>query len=127
MKDSKGVLIVMREKRTASNIYKILGSTVVGDVASVEFDNGATKLWHTRLVHLNERGMMELYKRNLLKDVRSCKMDFCEYCVLGKQCRVRFKTGNHKTKGILYYVHSEVWRPTRKPFMDGFRYFCYFY
>lgn len=50
MKVSKGVLFVTRERRTEGNIYKLLGNIVVGDVASVEFDKDATKLWHTRLV-----------------------------------------------------------------------------
>ncbi|CAJ2662759.1 unnamed protein product [Trifolium pratense] len=126
LKVSKGALTVMRAKRTAGNIYKLLGHTVVGDVASVESDNDATKLWHLRLGHLSERGMMELHKRSLLKGVRSCKMDLCKYCVLGKQCRVRFKPGKHKTEGILDYVHSDVWRPTREASMGGSRYFVTF-
>jgi transposase InsO family protein len=126
LKVSKGALTVMRAKRTAGNIYKLLGNTVVGDVASVESDNDATKLWHLRLGHLSERGMMELHKRSLLKGVRSCKMDLCKYCVLGKQCRVRFKPGKHKTEGILDYVHSDVWGPTKEASMGGSRYFVTF-
>jgi transposase InsO family protein len=28
--------------------------------------------------------MLELYRRNLLKGVKTCKLEFCKFCVLGK-------------------------------------------
>lgn len=51
---------------------------------------------------------MKFHKRNLLNGVRSCKMDLCKYCVFGRHFHVRFKTGKHKTKKILDYVHLDV-------------------
>jgi len=36
-----------------------------------------------RLGHLSEHGMTELHKRNLLHDVKTYKLDFCKFCVLG--------------------------------------------
>ena len=62
-----------------------------------------------RLGHIDECGMLELHKRNLLKGVKTCKLDFCKYCVYGKQHRVSFKTGSHTSKGVLDYTHSDVW------------------
>ncbi|KAE8689071.1 hypothetical protein F3Y22_tig00110944pilonHSYRG00042 [Hibiscus syriacus] len=103
----KGALTVMKGKMTAGNIYRLLGSTVAGGVHSVESCDDTTKLWHMRLAHLSERGMAELHKRNLLHGVKSCKLNFCKYCVLGKQTKVRFKTAKHTTQGILDYVHSD--------------------
>ncbi|KAE8669591.1 hypothetical protein F3Y22_tig00112230pilonHSYRG00138 [Hibiscus syriacus] len=103
----KGALTVMKGKMTAGNIYRLLGSTVAGGVHSVESCDDTTKLWHMRLAHLSERGMAELHKRNLLHGVKSCKLAFCKYCVLGKQTKVRFKTAKHTTQGILDYVHSD--------------------
>lgn len=44
MKVSKGVSDMMRAKRIASNIYKLLGNISVGDVTSFKFNNDATKL-----------------------------------------------------------------------------------
>ena len=44
MRVSKGAMIVMTTKRTADYIYKLLGGTIMGDVASVETGNDATKL-----------------------------------------------------------------------------------
>ena len=59
----KDALTVMKGKITAWNIYKLLGSTVVGGVHSVESYDDNTKLWHMRLGHLSECGMIELHKK----------------------------------------------------------------
>ncbi|KAL0415707.1 UNVERIFIED_CONTAM: Retrovirus-related Pol polyprotein from transposon TNT 1-94 [Sesamum latifolium] len=83
----KGALTVMKGKITPGNIYKLLGSTVVGGVHSVDSCDDNTKLWHMRLGHLSESGMTELYKRNLLHGVKSCKLDFCMFCVIRKQTK----------------------------------------
>ncbi|KAE8674058.1 hypothetical protein F3Y22_tig00111769pilonHSYRG00329 [Hibiscus syriacus] len=122
----KGALTVMKGKMTAGNIYRLLGSTVAGGVHSVESCDNTTKLWHMRLAHLSERGMAELHKRNLLHGVKSCKLDFCKYCVLGKQTKVRFKTAKHTTQGILDYVHSDVWGPSTTSSLGGSRYYVTF-
>ncbi|KAE8708629.1 Cyclic nucleotide-gated ion channel 1 [Hibiscus syriacus] len=122
----KGALTVMKGKVTAGNIYRLLGSTVAGGVHSVESCDDTTKLWHMRLAHLSERGMAELHKRNLLHGVKSCKLDFCKYCVLGKQTKVRFKTAKHTTQGILDYVHSDVWGPSTTSSLGGSRYYVTF-
>ncbi|KAL4347437.1 hypothetical protein GQ457_17G004910 [Hibiscus cannabinus] len=116
----------MKGKITAGNIYKLLGSIVVGGANSVESCDDDTKLWHMRLGHLSESGMVALHKRNLLHGVKSCKLDFCKFCVLGKQTKVSFMTGKHKTEGILDYVHSDVWGPTRESSLGGFMYYVTF-
>ena len=64
MKVSKGVMIVMKGQKLASNIYKLLGSIVVDAVATVESESDSTVLWH-----MGERGIMELYKRNLCQNM----------------------------------------------------------
>jgi hypothetical protein len=79
----------------------------------VEFDSDCTVLWHMQLGHMSERGMLELHKINLLKGVKTCKLDFYKLCVLGKQNRVQFKTATHKTEGILDYVNFDVWGPVK--------------
>ena len=80
---SKGVMTVMKGQKLAVNIYKLLGTTIVGGVATVESESDNTVLWHMRLGHMGERGMMELHKRNLLKGIKTCKLDFYKYCVFG--------------------------------------------
>ena len=97
MKITKGVMVVMKGQINSKNIYKLLGSTVVGGIASVESESDYTVLWYMWLGLMNEQGMLELHKKNLLKGVKTCKLDFFKFCVLGKQNRVQFKTATHKT------------------------------
>ena len=37
------------------------------------------------------------------------KPDFCEHCVHKKRSRVKYSTAVHKIKGILNYIHSNLW------------------
>ncbi|RVX19433.1 Retrovirus-related Pol polyprotein from transposon TNT 1-94 [Vitis vinifera] len=90
-----------------------------GGVATVESESNSTVLWHMRLGHMGERGMMELHKRNLLKGIKTCKLDFCKYCVFGKHNKVQFKTTIHKTEAVLNYVHTDVWGPVRVASLGG--------
>ncbi|KAL4311552.1 hypothetical protein GQ457_01G017790 [Hibiscus cannabinus] len=75
----KGALIVMKGKIIAGNIYKLLGSTVVGGANSVESCDDDTKLWHMCLGHLSESEMVALHKRNLLHGVKSCNLEFYDF------------------------------------------------
>ena len=99
----------MKGQKLLGNIYKLLDTTIVGGVATIESESNSTVLWHMRLGHMGERGMMELHKRNLLKGIKTCKFDFCKYRVFWKQNKVQFKTATHKTNGFFYYVHIDIW------------------
>lgn len=44
MKVSNGVMTLMKAEKIVGNFYKMLESTIVGKVASVESDNDATIL-----------------------------------------------------------------------------------
>ena len=68
-----------------------------------------TKLWHMWLGHFGERGMLKLHKKNTLKGVRMCKLDFCKYCVYGNQYRFNFMTSSHTSKSVFDYVYWDVW------------------
>ena len=78
-----------------------------------------------QLGHMGERGMLELYKRNLLKGIKTCKLDLCKFCVFGKQNK-QFKTTTHKTKGVLDYVHTDIWGLVRVASLGGSMYFVSF-
>jgi hypothetical protein len=75
-----------------------------------------------RLGHMSEQGMYELCKRGLLDEHSISKLRFCEHCVFGKHKRVLFNTSTHKNKGILDYVHSDLWGASRKLCIGGSRY-----
>ena len=72
-----------------------------------------TKLWHMRLGHAREKAMQGLVKQGLLKGVKTCKLDFYEHYVLGKQIKMKFGTAVHQTEGIFDYVHMDVWGPMK--------------
>ena len=86
------------------------GSTVTGKVAtSTDTDDDSTRLWHMRLRHTGKKSLQALVNQGLLKGARTCKLDFCEHCVIGKKTKVKFGTVTHCTEGILDYVHIDVW------------------
>lgn len=65
-----------------------------------------TELWHMRLGHVGERGMVELGRRNLLGDDKIKKLELCDPCVFGKAYRVKFNKGKQKTHGSLDFTNS---------------------
>ena len=76
-----------------------------------------------RVGHMSEKGMTTLVGRGLLKGLKSYKLGFCENCVFGKQKWVKFGTAKHISKGILEYVHSNVWGLAPVNSLGGARYF----
>ncbi|KAG6384621.1 hypothetical protein SASPL_155554 [Salvia splendens] len=118
LKATLGALVMLKGLRK-NNLYYYQGSTVARIVATATSSNKkdaeATKLWHLRLGHAGERSLQILVNQGLLKGTKSCKLEFCEHCVMRKQRRVIFGTAIHDTKGILDYVHSDVWGPAKTP------------
>lgn len=53
------------------------------------------------------------------------KLEFCEHCVYGKASRLKFNKAVHTTKGILNYVHFDLWGPARHLSLGNARYFMY--
>ena len=108
---SKGALVVMKWKKI-NGLYTLQGSTVTGAVgvavSTSESIIETTRLWHMQLGHMSERGLTILSKRGFLDGQKIGKLDFCEHCVFGKQCKVKFNTGVHRTKGTLNYIHSNL-------------------
>ena len=99
LKVVSGALVVMKGIMR-NNLYLYQGSTTVGTTTAVsEADKVAemSRLWHMRLGHAGEKSLQTLAMQGLLKGAKTCKMDFCEQCVMGKQKRVNFGTAIHNT------------------------------
>ena len=124
LKVTKGALVVMKATKSGS-LYVLQGHTVTGSttISSSFIDSGHTHLWHKRLGHMSEKGMDILSKRGLLGSPGTGKLEFCEHCVYREQKKVRFSTATHRKKGILDYVHSDLWGPSRVASYSGK---CYF-
>ncbi|MBZ2164386.1 GAG-pre-integrase domain-containing protein, partial [Alteromonas stellipolaris] len=85
-----------------------------------------SRLWHMRLGHTGEKFLQTLAKQGLLKGEKTCKMEFCEHCVLGKKTKVKFGTAIKQTKRILDYIHTDVWGPSKNASLGGKHYFVSF-
>ena len=112
-----------------NNLYLYQGNIAVGTAAEVsEADKVAemSRLWHMRFGHAGEKSLQTLAMQGLLKGAKTCKLDFCEQCVLGKQKWVKFGTAIHNTEGILDYIHTDVWGPTKTASLGGKHYFVTF-
>ena len=128
LKVVSGALVVIKGIRR-NNMYLYQGSTAVGTAAAVsEVDKVAemTRLWHMRLGHAREKSLQTMAMQGLLKGAKTCKLYFCEPCVLRKQKRVKFGTAIHNTEGILDYIHTNVWGPTKTASLGGKHYFVTF-
>jgi len=122
----KGSMVVMKGVRD-SNLYYLKGSTVTGALAAaVDSDEDATRLRHIRLDQAGEKSMQALAKQGLLKGAKTYKLKFCEHSVLGKKTNVKFGITIHYTKGILDYVHTNVWDPFKNASFGGNHYFVSF-
>ena len=51
---------------------------------------------------------------------------FCKHCIYGKQCRQKFKVGSHVNKGVIEYVHSDLWGPSPTISYGGAKYYVFF-
>ncbi|GMP93218.1 hypothetical protein CsSME_00043150 [Camellia sinensis var. sinensis] len=129
LKVVRGAFVAMKGTRKG-NLYFLDGSTVTGRVAistSSEDDvSDTSRLWHMRLGHVGEKALQGLVKQGLLKGAKTGKLEFYEHCVLGKQTRIKFGTAIHRTKGILDYVHTDVWGPSKNASLGGKHYFVSF-
>lgn len=69
-----GIVRILGNVRHVSDLRKNLIFT------PIESSIDDAKFWHIQLGHMGERSMLELHKSDLLKGVKTCKMDFCKYC-----------------------------------------------
>nr|KYP62383.1 Retrovirus-related Pol polyprotein from transposon TNT 1-94 [Cajanus cajan] len=128
MEFQKGSTIVMKGIKRG-NLYVLQGTTCVNAVSVFVASKSdkdipdSTQLWHMRLGHMSERGMMTLQKQKLLGNQKLNELKFCEHCVFGKQHRIKFPKVVHTTKGTLDYIHADCWGPSRVLSLGGGRYF----
>src|SRR3954470_16357279 len=120
VKGSKEILRGVKKQ----GLYTLEAEVVSGstNVASTK-PLSKTEIWHMRLGHVSERGLVELGKQNLLGGDKVKKLQFCELCVLGKSYRVKFNKGKQRTHGSLDYIHVDLWGSARCASHSGARYF----
>ena len=90
------------------------------------FGWNSTRQWYMRLGHIGEKNLQVLKKKWLLKDAKTCKLEFCEHCVIGNKTKVKFGTTIHHIEEILDYVHMDVWGLTKMASLKCMHYFMSF-
>ncbi|GKV08223.1 hypothetical protein SLEP1_g19888 [Rubroshorea leprosula] len=106
LKVSKGALVILKGKKVGG-LYHLQGSTVNGTCAvstSSSPNKDVTRLWHMRLGHMSERGMMELSKRgcSLAKEFIELKaqlITFTQTCGVPPLLHQKWKTLIEKQTG----------------------------
>ena len=75
---------------------------------------------------MSEKGLQVLMNRKLLPNLKTLNFMFCKHCIYGKQCRQKFKAGSHVSKGVLDYVHYDLWGPSPTISYGGEKYYVLF-
>eukprot|EP00253_Pinus_taeda_P022677 PITA_22677 len=104
-KVTKGALVIEKGENVGT-LYLCNGiSNSINALTSKGVD---ATLWHHRLGHMSEKGMKIPHSRNLLPSLKNVDLDFCEYCIYGKQKRVGFiRVGKEKKSEKLELVHTD--------------------
>ena len=98
-----------------------------GEAAVARPDIDMTKRWHSRLGHMSLKGMDILVKDGYLNEKGVKTLEFCKNCVLGKSHKLSFPKGNHSSKEVLEYIHSDLWgSPLVVESLGGCHYFVTF-
>ncbi|RVW60672.1 Retrovirus-related Pol polyprotein from transposon TNT 1-94 [Vitis vinifera] len=90
---TKGSMVVAKGKKCYS-LY-LMQARVIDSSINVVDDDSTVELWHNRLDHMSEKGLMILAKKNLLSSMKKGFLKRCAHCLAGKQTRVAFKTHRH--------------------------------
>ncbi|GJX23727.1 retrovirus-related pol polyprotein from transposon TNT 1-94 [Tanacetum coccineum] len=128
MKIIKGALVLMRGEKVAANLYQLKGEIIEEAEASVASHSPSHRVavsWHQKLGHMSEQGMKILVKRKLIPGLTKVSLPFCEYCVISKQHRLKFKASNSRSVSVLELVHSDVWQAPVQS-LGGAKYFVSF-
>lgn len=128
LKVVKGCTVVMKGSRNGKDtLYILQGTTKVaeactakeGSTTQKEANEDNSKLWHSRLGHVGQKGLDILVKKGCIEKGQVSTVEFCEDCVMGKTHRSSFGPVQHFTKGKLDYIHSDLWGSPNVPISLG--------
>jgi hypothetical protein len=128
MKIIKKVLVVLKARKIAANLFVLMREThhkVEASIASTSPSEEKMMMWHQQLGHMLEKGLKILSDQKLLPGLTKVTLPFCEHCVISKQHRLKFDTSTSKSKCILDLIHSDVWQAP-VVFLGVARYFVSF-
>ncbi|GKA92010.1 retrotransposon protein, putative, ty1-copia subclass [Tanacetum coccineum] len=100
------------------------GNVILNVGSSNELDK--SKLWHSRLGHINKKRIAQLQKDGVLESFDFKSDDVCESCLLGKITKSPFTGTCKRGEGLLDLVHTDVCGPFQSATKDGKRYYVTF-
>ena len=123
LKDNR--VIVKAEK--INGLYHVIASPAELNVLknSDSMTLNETKIWHAKLGHIGNKGLLQLYKTGILPK-QPIHLDFCENCVFGKASKLSFPKSTYTASAPLEYVHSDLWGPAQVDTIGGMKYFISF-
>ena len=89
-------------------------------------DDSMPDLWHRPLAHMSEKGLQILEKNFLIPFAKGTPLNFCDYCLFGKQHKVSFRRLSTRKTNVLDFVYSDVCGPIEVESLGGNRYFVTF-
>jgi transposase InsO family protein len=85
------------------------------------------ELWHRRMAHLHFGALGHLRQAVTgLPKFTTEKHDPCKGCAMGKYAQRPFPPSEHRSKGVLDLIHSDVCGPMSMESVSGFKYFVLF-
>jgi len=122
---TKSSITILKGERTV-NFYKITWSIIISDTSTTTEKEDTIRLWHMRLRHMSEQDLQVLHKKGVLLGIKYYKLDLCKFWIMCRHRKVVFSTSQHKTKGLLDLIHTDVWGPSPLASIEGARYYVTF-
>ena len=70
--------------KKCSSLY-LMQARLIDSSINVLDDDSTVGLWHNKLGHMSEKGLMILAKKNLLSSMKKESLKRCAHCLAGKQ------------------------------------------
>lgn len=107
-----------------NGLYHLQGTARHANANAAKEGVDHTKRRHQRLAHMNIRSMETLARKGYLKREEVKSLGFCKACAMGKFHKQKFPKGTHTTKGVLKYIHTDIWgSPNTVSSLSGAHYF----
>lgn len=127
---NKGTLILQKKFDKIAQVFKSNGIYILKalqqknqSIAAAVTLSDKSEIWHKRLGHLSDKNLHILKKQGHLGNEKIEKVSFCEHCIYGKQKKLPFSAGTHKSTCILDYLHADLWGPASVNTYSGFKYY----
>ena len=119
------ILSFSMDKNMVPCLYSMHASHIQDDFISIaKLSN--TKLWHSRLGHMSQKGMNTLEHFGYFPMLCFFNFPICEHCIYGKQNRLTSPSLDRKRLQALEFVHSDVSGPMPTKSLGGASYFVTF-